>query len=212
MGYFLWKRPIGDKEGEIDVLPYPISKPKKDAEWEKSVVGIYQGQIQFKANIGTEEQESAENSGDVKYTETNVGIYARSGQREGIVPSKDLGAAKNWDKATNSYKDSVFDFDKVHSLQVNDLAISFGKHSKQNIMIAAENGTVIDVARDENSHTRLPIMTGTIKDYDSIGVGEISADDTTNKAASGTIIAFSKGVWKNSIHNMSSDTGTALEK
>ncbi|KDE62812.1 hypothetical protein FUSO5_08900, partial [Fusobacterium necrophorum BFTR-1] len=209
--FFSEKRPIGDKEGEIDVLPYPISKPKKDAEWEKSVVGIYQGQIQFKANIGTEEQESAENSGDVKYTETNVGIYARSGQREGIVPSKDLGAAKNWDQATNSYKDSVFDFDKVHSLQVNDLAISFGKHSKQNIMIAAENGTVIDVARDENSHTRLPIMTGTIKDYDSIGVGEISADDTTNKAASGTIIAFSKGVWKNSIHNMSPDTGTALE-
>ena len=93
--FFSEKRPVGNKAGETDVVPYPLSKPARDKEWEKSVVGIYQGEIEFKANVGFEEQEIAENSGKLAYTEGNVGIFARSGQREGIVPSRDLGAPKN---------------------------------------------------------------------------------------------------------------------
>ena len=52
--FFSEKRPVGSKAGETDVVPYPLSKPATDKEWEKSVVGIYQGQIQFKANVGFE--------------------------------------------------------------------------------------------------------------------------------------------------------------
>ena len=153
--FFSEKRPVGSKAGETDVVPYPLSKPATDKEWEKSVVGIYQGQIQFKANVGFEKQEADENSGDKNYTEGNVGIFARSGQREGITPSKDLGAPKNWDKVNNKYtNESVYDHDKIHSLHINKLEVFFGKYSKRNIMLAAENGTVVDVAKDENKQNR----------------------------------------------------------
>jgi len=212
--FFSEKRPVGSKAGETDVVPYPLSKPATDKEWEKSVVGIYQGQIQFKANVGFEKQEVDENSGDKNYTEGNVGIFARSGQREGIIPSKDLGAPKNWDKVNDKYtNESVYDHDKIHSLHINKLEVFFGKYSKRNIMLAAENGTVVDVAKDENKKNRIKVMDGAIKDYDStkVGEGKISADDSVNEAGSGTIIAYSNGVWQNSVHKMSAETAGKLE-
>ena len=70
-----------------------------------------------------------EKTGDANYVENNIGIYARSGQRgketingqvAQIKPSEDLGAK---DAARNTN----FDLDEVHSLQVNDIDISFGK-------------------------------------------------------------------------------------
>ena len=65
--------------------------------WEKTGVGIYQGEINAKAKIGEylnlEQAENKPNASDTqtmpgntlydnKYVENNVGIFARSGQRE----------------------------------------------------------------------------------------------------------------------------------
>ncbi|WP_338996589.1 autotransporter-associated N-terminal domain-containing protein [Fusobacterium polymorphum] len=206
--------------------------PIRKANWEKSGVGIYQGEIRAKAIIGNQLNMAnsgtqtvagntttvrngateTEKTGDPNYVENNIGIYARSGQRgketingqvAQIKPSEDLGAK---DAARNTN----FDLDEVHSLQVNDIDISFGKYAKNGIMLVSEKGTVLDVAMSTNKHqasdgTTVPIMTGDIKDHGTANLsGKISYNDTTNEAATGTIIAYSDGKWENAIHQMAS--------
>ena len=214
-----------------------------NANWYQSGVGIYQGEIRVKADIGeklniagtdtqTKKGNTIENNdgtvkktGDNKYVEGNVGIFAVSGQRKGISPSKDLGASSNVTNGAN------FDLDPIHSLQVNDIDINFGKYSKNGVMMVSQNGTVLDVVMKlTNSHsekiigndgrelntkkdsTTVPIkitngVTGisvsgqtpneVIKDF--IGTtglaGKISVDKNINEAAIGTIIAYSEGTW-----------------
>ena len=195
--------------------------PGQRAAWEKSGVGIYQGEINAKAKIGEylnlEQAENKPNASDTqtmpgntlydnKYVENNVGIFARSGQREGINPSTDLGAETAVANGVN------FDNDKIHSLQVNDIDIQFGKYSRNGIMMVSQNGTVLDVAKTTNEHDIVPIMTGDIKDYvGTMGANSVSAVDSTNKAATGTIIAVADGVWdKDNNSRMSASTQTAL--
>ena len=206
--------------------------PVRKANWEKSGVGIYQGEIRAKAIIGNQlnmansgTQTAAgntttirnggietERTGDANYVENNIGIYARSGQRgketingqvAEIKPSQDLGAI-------DAARGTDFNRDEVHSLQVNDIDISFGKYAKNGIMMVSENGTVLDVAMSTNKHqssdtTTVPIMTGDIKDYGTANLnGKISYNDAGNEAATGTIIAYSDGKWQNTVHRMTS--------
>ena len=195
--------------------------PGQRAAWEKSGVGIYQGEINAKAKIGEylnlEQAENKPNASDTqttpgntlydnKYVENNVGIFAKSGQREGINPSTDLGAETAVANGVN------FDNDKIHSLQVNDIDIQFGKYSRNGIMMVSQNGTVLDVAKTTNEHDIVPIMTGDIKDYvGTMGANSVSAVDSTNKAATGTIIAVADGVWdKANNSRMSASTQTTL--
>ncbi|QYR57893.1 autotransporter-associated N-terminal domain-containing protein [Fusobacterium vincentii] len=209
--------------------------PAREKRWRDSGVGIYQGEIRAKAIIGNqlnmnnsgtqtaagntstviENGTPTEKTGDANYVENNIGIYARSGQRgpengAKIIPSKDLGA-KDTARNTN------FDKDEIHSLQVNDIDISFGKYSKNGIMMVSENGTVLDVAMDTNKHeasdpTTVPIMNGEIKDHGANDLnGKISYNDADNEAATGTIIAYSDGTWKNTIHGMKSDEAKKFE-
>ena len=222
--------------------------PARKTRWRDSGVGIYQGEIRAKAIIGNKlnivgsgvqtkagntttirvGQQEEQKTGDPNYVENNIGIYARSGQRGAengakIIPSKDLGAV---DKIRNTN----FDLDEIHSLQVNDIDITFGKYSKNGIMMVSENGTVLDVAMPTNKHTNevkdtsgnivpgkkdettVPIMTGDIKDYGTADLnGKISYNDTDNEAATGTIIAYSDGTWKNAIHGMKSDEAKKFE-
>ena len=228
----------------------------ENGNWLQSGVGIYQGEIRAKAKIGeflnieqskgsnlaSEEQTSEGNTvkvtrngneidvtGDSKYVEGNVGIFAVSGQREGITPSKDLGADKDnhleWNDTTKKWEtkrdgvtnDANFNKDLIHSLQVNDIDINFGKYSKNGVMMVSQNGTVLDILKSSNQHTTtdsttVPIkitngVTGisvsgqtpneVIKDF--IGTtglaGKISVDKNINEAATGTIIAYSEGTW-----------------
>ena len=181
-----------------------------DDNWKKSVIGIYQGEIDARARIGT--------NAITRVVENNIGIYSRSGQRgtEGtakISPENDLGG-------TGSIID--YDDDLIHSLQVNNIDITFGKNSKNGVMIAAERGTVIDVAMPNNLHstvvkdnsgnavsgktdsTTVPIMTTPIKDYEGTSPLTASYDDTANEVATGTVIAYASGEWKNTDHRMTS--------
>ena len=185
--------------------------------WKEAVVGIYQGEISAKAvignqlniaNDGTPQTGGNKTSGDNKYVETNVGVFARSGQRKDITPSNDMGAL------------GIFDKDKVHSLQINNVDIKFGKYSKSGIMFASEYGTIMDVAMSTNNKEVITTLSTDIKDNGNAtsigmvgpsGAGKISADDSLNEAATGTIIAYSNGVWNNSKHSMSAATNTALK-
>ena len=184
--------------------------------WKESVVGIYQGEVAAKAVIGnklnnasgTAQTGGNKTGGDSKYVETNVGVFARSGQRKEIVPSRDMNALP------------LFDNDQVHSLQINNVDIKFGKYSKSGIMFASEYGTVMDVAMSTNNKQIITTLSTDIKDNGTIAslgavgpsaAGKISADDSINEAATGTIIAYSNGVWDNSKHNMSTATEALLK-
>ncbi len=192
--------------------------------WKKSKIGIYQGEVRASARIGEQlaidstanSQTSNGNNtgGNSLYVEDNVGILARSGQRSGIVPSRDLGASEY----------TYVDNDAVHALYVNDIDVTFGKYSKGNIMIASERGTQVDVAMSSNSSTPskggVAIRTTPILDYRISSSTDLnnnsridSTDDTTNEAAIGTIIALAKGKWSDStmrMSDMSSATSSVL--
>ena len=166
--------------------------------WNKTTIGIYQGEIDARAKIGeklniasttNQQTTDGDTQGNRSYVEKNVGIYSKSGQREGIVPSTDLGADAS---KTNGAK---FDDDKIHSLQINNAEITFGKYSKDGIMLASENGTVMDVLMPTNAQD-VTTMGTSIKDYDGTTAAPTSSyDDNSNSAATGTIIAYSKGTW-----------------
>lgn len=119
-----------------------------NSDWKKSVIGIYQGEIDARARIG--------NNDATRVVENNIGIYSRSGQRgtEGtakISPENDLGGTGS---------NINYDDDLIHSLQINNIDITFGKNSKNGVMVASERGTVIDVAMTSNLHTSVINATG----------------------------------------------------
>ena len=196
------------------------NQPQVDL-WQSTPVGIYQGEILAKAQIGTTELTPG------SMAEGNVGIYSRSGQRgedtklgAKIVPSSDLGATDT---------DIKYDNDAIHSLQINNIDINFGKYSKNGVMIAAERGTVIDVAKDSNSHstevkdkngvnvttgeidnTTVKIMSKTdvIKDYAGTAPLKASYDDSKNEVATGTTIAYASGKWDHEFPSSSAQNFT----
>ncbi|WP_022819738.1 autotransporter-associated N-terminal domain-containing protein, partial [Fusobacterium russii] len=177
--------------------------------WAKSIIGIYQGEIDVNANIG-------ENSVSI----SNVGVYSRSGQREGIKPSEDLGSPTDTIRAdvkvewkddktgivhTQTYpnKHPQYDFDKIHNLEVAAAKIYFGKYSTNGIMFAADKGTVIDVGKANKKNKNLTSdeantqVTSSTEIKDSAGKLTSSFDNTNNQAATGTVIAYATGVWDN---------------
>ena len=177
-------------------LPQAQALVEKD-NWNKTTIGIYQGEIEARANIGDKVQINATKTtqttdgnteGNAHYVEKNVGVYAKSGQRDGIKPSEDLGAELS---KTNNAK---FDNDLIHNLQINNAEITFGKYSKDGIMLASENGTVMDVLMPTNP-TIVTKMGSSVKDYSGTTAPTSSYNDANNKAATGTIIAYSKGTW-----------------
>ena len=169
-------------------------------------------------------------NGDNKYVENNVGILAQSGQRgevggRKITPTEDLGAASfAW-----------VDQDKIHALYVNDIDVTFGKYSKAGLMVVSERGTQVDVAVTDltNPHhtdvvkdgsgnpiagktdaATIPVKTTPVLDYNKLSTDYTndnkivsSAEDSSNEAAIGTIIAYAKGSWKDSETRMGQVTG-----
>ena len=195
------------------------TSPEKQA-WNKSVTGIYQGEIKTGAKIGTELSKNGGNKAQTaqgntgnksisnQWVEKNVGILAASGQRTGIDPTKDLGA-----ETGSRTRNISFSKDQIHSLQINGADFNFGKYSKNGVMIAAQNGTEVDVlmstnlqdAEDSNKVKITAITQSKLTDYGITGSAPASSeDDTVNKAATGTIIALAQGKWSDSSDNMAS--------
>ena len=202
-------------------LPYDTDANFTANDWKKSVIGIYQGEIEVGMNIG-----------DTDLSKNNVGVYSRSGQREGIIPENDLGApnatarSNGAARATTdgshrlaghvSHGQPEYNKDKIHNLEIGATKIYFGKNAVDSIMFAAARGTVMDVASPTKADKNLGR-----EPYKEIGTAveaqkEIrdaatdvtsSYDDTANQAATGTVIAYSTGVWDHSA-DMPSAGGT----
>ena len=175
--------------------------------WAKSIIGIYQGEIDVNANIGA-----------TSTSVGNVGVYSKSGQRIGIVPTKDLGAPDSAARSSQGNRHPDYDLDKVHNLEIGAAKIYFGKYSTDGVMFASESGTVMDIGKAKKADKNATGET----DYKEIGAAvaaqtEIrdaatdvtsSYDDTVNQAATGTVVAYSTGVWNNT--NMPGGTAAGL--
>ena len=155
-------------------------------DWAKSIIGIYQGEISVEANIG-----------DTSASVGNVGVFTRSGQREGIKPRQDLGAPS----PDATFPD--YDIDQIHNLEVAAAKIYFGKNSTNGVMFAADKGSVIDVAapdkadKNVSSRTAYKEVTPSTSIDDSASQLTSSYDDSANQAATGTVIAYATGTWSN---------------
>ena len=195
-----------------------------DTNWAKTTLGIYQGEINAAARIGEKlsidggDQSTRGNQlnyvNSKKFTENNVGIFAQSGQRgevagRKITPSEDLGAVGGY---------NYYDKDHIHNLQIADIDITFGKYARNGIMIAAKNGTAIDVITNNITldGSNKKIVKGTlVKDY-TLATGatslKVSDDNNHNEAATGTIIALAQGTWDKNKQEMSTTTEDKFDK
>ena len=206
---------------------YASKAGDRGTNWAKTTLGIYQGEINAAARIGEKlsidgRDQSTTRGNQLnyvnsnKFTENNVGIFAQSGQRgkvgsREITPSEDLGAVGGY---------NYYDKDHIHNLQIADIDITFGKYARNGIMIAAKNGTAIDVITNNITldGSNKKIVKGTlVKDY-TLATGttslKVSDDDSHNEAGTGTIIALAQGTWNdnNDKQNMSSTTKTVFDK
>ncbi len=214
---------FNDKMPDAESSGLSVWNQTNNSDWKKSVIGIYQGQIDARGRIGT--------TSATTIATNNIGIYSKSGQRgEEIINGQTAKIKTKEDLGANVQIN--YENDPIHSLQINNIDITFGKNSKDGIMIASERGTVIDVAKSTNEHskaikdasgndisgksdsTTVDIMTTPIKDYTLDGTATslvASADDTRNEVATGTIIAYAEGTWKNSDHVMTSNEAKRFE-
>ena len=214
---------FNDKMPDAESSRLSVWNQPNNLDWKKSVIGIYQGQIDARGRIGT--------TSATTIATNNIGIYSKSGQRgEEIINGQTAKIKTKEDLGANVQIN--YENDPIHSLQINNIDITFGKNSKDGIMIASERGTVIDVAKSTNEHskaikdasgndisgksdsTTVDIMTTPIKDYTLDGTATslvASADDTKNEVATGTIIAYAEGTWKNSDHVMTSNEAKRFE-
>ena len=193
-------------------LPYDTDSNFTANDWAKSVIGIYQGEIEVGMNIG-----------ETSLSKNNVGVYSKSGQREGIIPENDLGAPNSAARLAGAARATAdgstrlaghvskgqpnYNLDKIHNLEIGATKIYFGKNAVDSIMFAAARGTVMDIARPDKADKNLGR-----ESYKEIGAAvaaqtEIrdaatnvtsSYDDSKNQAATGTVIAYSTGVWNHS--------------
>ncbi|PIH02153.1 autotransporter-associated N-terminal domain-containing protein [Fusobacterium nucleatum] len=209
---------FGNRFGSKDTPHYDAAKDRPtwsneqkavadDEKWAKSIIGIYQGEIDVNANIGA-----------TSASEGNVGVYSVSGQRKGIVPTTDLGAPDKAARAGLGNKHPDYDLDKIHNLEIGAAKIYFGKYSTNGVMFAVDKGTVMDIGKAKKADKDATGETN----YKEIGAAvaaqtEIrdaatnvtsSYDDNANQAATGTVIAYSTGVWNNA--NMPGGTAAGL--
>ncbi|WP_338946328.1 autotransporter-associated N-terminal domain-containing protein [Fusobacterium canifelinum] len=209
---------FGNRFGSKDTPHYDAAKDRPswsneqkavadDEKWAKSIIGIYQGEIDVNANIGA-----------TSASEGNVGVYSVSGQRKGIVPTTDLGAPDKAARAGLGNKHPDYDLDKIHNLEIGAAKIYFGKYSTNGVMFAADKGTVMDVGKAKKADINATgeinykeieaAVTAQTEIRDAATDVTSSYDDAANQAATGTVIAYSTGVWNNA--NMPGGTAAGL--
>ncbi|NWO18662.1 autotransporter-associated N-terminal domain-containing protein [Leptotrichia sp. oral taxon 223] len=202
--------------------------PERNEYYAKgSSIGIYQGEIDVKANIGsqlTSDNKTAQTSdgqlGSTGYTSTTVdgavGVFVESGQRKNIIPTKHLGVPVTVTKISNATgnpygstpattinggKLSSLDNDKIHNLEIGKIDIKFGKYSKDGFMIIAKKGSAVDIGK-QTTHDY--ISTSDMSKSFSDGVNGASTSESD--ASKGTIVAYAEGVWKQTDHKLGSRT------
>ena len=173
-----------------------------------SYIGIYQGEIDIAAKIGTSAPTLEGKLNKTGYTDTTVdgavGIFVQSGQRAGISPTRDLGVPHNKagyselpgeaDHSDYANLKSLND-DVIHNLEISKIDIRFGKYSKNGFMVISKLGSVVDIGKATTHHY---ITNSSTSFTDGIN-GENTTED---EAATGTVVTYAEGVWKQSEHKL----------
>ena len=173
-----------------------------------SYIGIYQGEIDIAAKIGTSAPTSEGKLNKTGYTDTTVdgavGVFVQSGQRTGISPTRDLGVPHNktgyaqlpTDANNSDYQRlASLDDDEIHNLEISKIDIHFGKYSKNGFMVISKLGSVVDIGKATTHHY---ITNSSTSFTDGINGENTTEDD----AATGTVVTYAEGVWKQSEHKL----------
>ena len=173
-----------------------------------SYIGIYQGEIDIGAKIGVNAPRAEGKLNKTGYTDTTVdgavGVFVQSGQRTGISPTRDLGVPHNKpgyaqlpaDKFDSDYQRlASLDKDKIHNLEISRINIHFGKYSKNGFMVISKLGSVVDIGKATTHHY---ITNSSASFTDGIN----GASTTEDEAATGTVVTYAEGVWKQSEHKL----------
>ncbi|WP_338960547.1 autotransporter-associated N-terminal domain-containing protein [Fusobacterium nucleatum] len=173
-----------------------------------SYIGIYQGEIDIAAKIGTSTPTSEGKLNKTGYTDATVdgavGVFVQSGQRTGISPTRDLGVPHNKpgyaqlpaDQFDSDYQRlASLDKDKIHNLEISRINIHFGKYSKNGFMVISKLGSVVDIGKATTHHY---ITNSSASFTDGIN----GASTTEDEAATGTVVTYAEGVWKQSEHKL----------
>jgi len=168
-------------------------------------VGWFEGEIQLQGVIGT----SFWGSGNPNIaSDSNVGVYAISGQRGenattgyGAVNIEWIGAGKDGYAVRTNLADN-----KLKNLNISDINIGFGRNSTNGVLVYADNGTGVDVANtsgggtngsNTNTTATATISDGTYLDGSSgnnvVKWGYAVPIMNTSK---NTTMFFAKGTWK----------------
>ena len=170
-----------------------------------SYIGIYQGEIDLNAQIGTATSSTgaAQTAGNLSGKDANlvegaVGVFVQSGQRAGISPTRDLGVPVN---ASGSVYANIgtLENDTIHALRIGKLNVTFGSKSKDGFMIISKLGSHVEVADPGVTNTYIGTASTLISDGIN-GAGTSSAD-----ASTGTVIAYSEGTWDQAQHQLGSN-------
>ncbi|WP_335934699.1 autotransporter-associated N-terminal domain-containing protein [Fusobacterium polymorphum] len=173
-----------------------------------SYIGIYQGEIDIAAKIGTSAPTSEGKLNKAGYTDTTVdgavGVFVQSGQRTGISPTRDLGVPHNKAgyaelpanaNSSDYQRLASLDDDKIHNLEISKIDIRFGKYSKNGFMVISKLGSVVDIGKATTHHY---ITNSSTSFTDGINGENTTEDD----AATGTVVTYAEGVWKQSEHQL----------
>ncbi len=156
-------------------------------------VGIHQGYFELYFDIGKQLNSNSsllaqDTNGIINKTgytpntvDGNVGVYAISGQRQGV-------------NVSSLSSKPFFSSDPIHDLNFSKFKITFGKYSKNGFMFLAKNGTVIDIQG----------TAGQTEFSDSINGGNTNQANT----GKGNIMVYAEGKWTAAETGL---TGTGIE-
>ena len=157
-------------------------------------VGIHQGYFELYFDIGKQLNSNSslsaqDTNGIINKTgytpntvDGNVGVYAISGQRQGV-------------NVSSLSSKPFFSSDPIHDLNFEKFRITFGRYSKNGFMFLAKNGTVIDIQGTTTGQTEFS---------DSINGGNTDQADT----GKGNIMVYAEGKWTAAGTGL---TGTGIE-
>ena len=188
---------------------------RKQIGFNKLEVGIHQGTFKLYMNIGepldstnptaiftqTTEGNLTKNKLYTKNTvDGNVGVYAISGQRNGIdvvtsdpnyiMPTNPTSFVPGYVVANGKTTTDIYSKDPIHDLYMDEFSIKFGRNAKNGFMFLAKNGTVIDI-RDGSP---APGGTGLGQTEFSDGMNGVSTPQALTSKE--TVVIYSEGKWE----------------
>jgi len=181
--------------GNGDYFAHSTHNPTNNAG-----VGFFKGDLAVQGIIGRNDLDGKLNNED---SDQNIGIYVASGQRKDLNTHAAIGEG-----ATNTGGVDV------GNLNVTNLNIGVGPNAKNTTLVYAINGSKVDVANN-TSTTNGALIANTISDGESTNSGMTlntwGYDVPYNHTSYRTVIAYSDGVWKNSLHNFGNNFNADFE-